>query len=460
MLRKNHIIIQKNVYITPAHPHSFVIEQKERMNTATITERLLTLIKNGLSHLGIPMHVLDRFDVLIYIIIIAGISFLAAEIVYRIALGVSKRIQKHREYTFLARLMEHNALRKQSHIIPPLIMNTLLPFAFANRPVLLHYMEDAVWIYFCVAVTMAVTAILSSLGETAFSNGRYHNRPIKGFVQIARMVVYIVSGIVIISILTGKSPVYLIGGLGAFAAVLMLITKDSILGFVGGYLLLENDMVRIGDWIEVPGDTINGTVTDISLTIVKVQNFDNTIATIPPYTLINNSFINWRGMSDSGGRRIARGYTVKLDNITPCDSVLIGRVKRLSNEFAKQADAAAAAGNPLPETNAGLFRMYAEIFLQQHPSVRSDMTIMVRTLAPTDSGLPIQFYCFTATTDWLQYERIQADIMEHFASVMPLFGLYPFQSSSARDTIISGLLEGQYPINRIKGLPNELHNDD
>lgn len=427
------------------------------MNTATITERLLILIKNGLSHLGVPMHTLDRFDTLIYIIIIAGISFLSAEIVYRIALGVSKRIQKHREYTLLARLMEHNALRKQSHIIPPIIMNTLLPFAFDKRPLLLHYMENAVWIYFCIAATMAVTAIMSSLGETAFSNGKYHNRPIKGFVQIARMAVYIVSGIVIISILTGKSPVYLIGGLGAFAAVLMLITKDSILGFVGGYLLLENDMVRIGDWIEVPGDTINGTVTDISLTIVKVQNFDNTIATIPPYTLINNSFLNWRGMSDSGGRRIARGYTVKLDNITPCDSHMLKTVKRLNSEFAKQIE---AADDTLPETNAGLFRMYAEIYLKQHPFVRRDMTIMVRTLAPTDSGLPIQFYCFTTTTDWQQYENIQASIMEHFAWVMPQFGLYPFQNSSSRDTIIGGLLEGQFPIDHIKGLPNELHSDD
>lgn len=427
------------------------------MNTATITERLLILIKNGLSHLGVPMHTLDRFDTLIYIIIIAGISFLSAEIVYRIALGVSKRIQKHREYTLLARLMEHNALRKQSHIIPPIIMNTLLPFAFDKRPLLLHYMENAVWIYFCIAATMAVTAIMSSLGETAFSNGKYHNRPIKGFVQIARMAVYIVSGIVIISILTGKSPVYLIGGLGAFAAVLMLITKDSILGFVGGYLLLENDMVRIGDWIEVPGDTINGTVTDISLTIVKVQNFDNTIATIPPYTLINNSFLNWRGMSDSGGRRIARGYTVKLDNITPCDSHMLKTVKRLNSKFAKQIE---AADDTLPETNAGLFRMYAEIYLKQHPFVRRDMTIMVRTLAPTDSGLPIQFYCFTTTTDWQQYENIQASIMEHFAWVMPQFGLYPFQNSSSRDTIIGGLLEGQFPIDHIKGLPNELHSDD
>ena len=227
-------------------------------------------------------------------------------------------------------------------------------------------------------------------------------------------------------------------------------------------------MVRLGDWIEVPGTSINGNVIDISLTIVKVRNWDNTIATVPPYSLINESFLNWRGMSDSGGRRISRGYSIKLDSIKPCNENMLGRVRRLNKEFAAYIDRKIeqklkgsinntanpdGLANGTVDTNAGLFRAYADIYLRNHPLIRKDMLIMVRTLEPKESGLPIQFYCFTADTDWSNYESIQAEIMEHFASVMPLFELYPFQSAGARDTVISGLLEGQYPLERIEGLP-------
>ena len=240
------------------------------------------------------------------------------------------------------------------------------------------------------------------------------------------------------------------------------------MGFVGGFLLLENDMVRLGDWIEVPGTAINGNVIDISLTIVKVRNWDNTIATVPPYSLINESFLNWRGMSESGGRRIARGYTIKLDSIKPCSDDVIGRARRLNRELSdyitkkieqKQKREVENTANRLGiangsiDTNAGLFRAYADIYLHQHPLIRKDMMIMVRTLEPCDTGLPIQFYCFTSDIEWSHYESIQSEIMEHFASVMPLFELYPFQSAGARDTVISGLLEGQYPLERIEGLP-------
>ena len=220
----------------------------------------------------------------------------------------------------------------------------------------------------------------------------------------------------------------------------------------------------------VPGTEINGTVFDISLTIVKVRNWDNTIATIPPYSLINQSFINWRGMSDSGGRRIARGYTIKLDNIKPCNEAMLQRVRRLDSELdsyiTKKLEQQARGevsntANPegLPngtiETNAGLFRAYAEIYLRKHPMVHKEMIVMVRTLEPNGNGLPMQFYCFTSTTEWSDYESIQSEIMEHFASVMPLFEIYAFQSAGARDTSISGLLEGQYPIEHIKGIPYE-----
>lgn len=433
-----------------------------------VTHFLSKKIEWLLSEIGIEESVAGKIDTFILFLLLLLAAYIIAEIIYRITLFISRRILRRKRYLFLEKLIDKGRLRKVAYILPPVMLNSMLPFMIEREGVLSTYIERAAWIYFIVVIVIAVNALLSTIGESVFTNRKYHDRPIKGFIQISKVIVYLVATIIVISVLTGKSPVYLIGGLGAFAAVLMLISKDSIMGFVGGFLLLENDMVRLGDWIEVPGTSINGNVIDISLTIVKVRNWDNTIATVPPYSLINESFLNWRGMSDSGGRRISRGYSIKLDSIKPCNENMLGRVRRLNKEFAAYIDRKIeqklkgvinntanpdGLANGTVDTNAGLFRAYADIYLRNHPLIRKDMLIMVRTLEPKESGLPIQFYCFTADTDWSNYESIQAEIMEHFASVMPLFELYPFQSAGARDTVISGLLEGQYPLERIEGLP-------
>lgn len=433
-----------------------------------VTHFLSKKIEWLLSEIGIEESVASKIDTFILFLLLLLAAYIIAEIIYRITLFISRRILRRKHYLFLEKLIDKGRLRKVAYILPPVMLNSMLPFMIEREGVLSTYIERVAWIYFIVVIVIAVNALLSTIGESVFTNRKYHDRPIKGFIQISKVIVYLVATIIVISVLTGKSPVYLIGGLGAFAAVLMLISKDSIMGFVGGFLLLENDMVRLGDWIEVPGTSINGNVIDISLTIVKVRNWDNTIATVPPYSLINESFLNWRGMSDSGGRRISRGYSIKLDSIKPCNENMLGRVRRLNKEFAAYIDRKIeqklkgvinntanpdGLANGTVDTNAGLFRAYADIYLRNHPLIRKDMLIMVRTLEPKESGLPIQFYCFTADTDWSNYESIQAEIMEHFASVMPLFELYPFQSAGARDTVISGLLEGQYPLERIEGLP-------
>ena len=427
-------------------------------------------VREYLHHTGMSNGSVERYDTLIVAVVAVAAAFILMEIAYRVLLFAIRRIVKRRRYNFLSQLLKNNRLRYVAHIVAPVVLELSMPALFKSDSIAAHYAGIIVSLYYIIGMTMAANALLSALGDSAFNNSRYHDRPVKGFIQIGKIVVYLIAVIVIISLLTNKSPLYLIGGLGAFAAVLMLIAKDSIMGFVGGFLLLENDMVRLGDWVEVPGTEINGTVFDISLTIVKVRNWDNTIATIPPYSLINQSFINWRGMSDSGGRRIARGYTIKLDNIKPCNEAMLQRVRRLDSELdsyiTKKLEQQARGevsntANPegLPngtiETNAGLFRAYAEIYLRKHPMVHKEMIVMVRTLEPNGNGLPMQFYCFTSTTEWSDYESIQSEIMEHFASVMPLFEIYAFQSAGARDTIISGLLEGQYPIEHIKGIPYE-----
>ena len=420
------------------------------METNIIQESMLH-IKKLLSSVGLSNELLDRTEPFLYTAIIFAIAFILAEIIYLICLMVFKRILNTKKYTFLAKLMKHKVLHKQAAIIPPLIINSLLPLALKESTIILRYSETIIWIYFIIMLTRAITAIISSVGDTVFNNRKYQNRPIKGIIQIAKIILYIIMAVLIISTLTHKSPLYLIGGLGAFAAVLMLIAKDSIMGFVGGFLLLENDMVRLGDWIEIPKSAINGIVFDISLTVVKVRNFDNTIATIPPYTLINESFINWRGMQDSNGRRIARGYTIDLNHIKPCNIELIDKIKKTDITFAKQLEIT-IKDNIHIKTNAELFRIYAQYYLEQHSMIRKDMLIMVRTLEPGNNGLPIQFYCFTNTTDWACYEKIQAEIMEHFAITMPLFELYPYQNTSARDTITSGMIEADYPIEKIKDM--------
>ena len=435
---------------------------------ADVTGYIYEKVKEMLIDMGVSHGAVEQYDTLIISAIVIITAIAAMEIAYRISLFAIRRIVKRRKYNFLLQILKGKRLRKVAHMLVPITINALLPVTTAPGSIILHYIEQAVSIYYILAMVMASTAVLSALGDSAFNNSKFHDRPVKGFIQVGKIVVILVAVIIIISILTNKSPLYLIGGLGAFAAVLMLIAKDSIMGFVGGFLLLENDMVRLGDWIEIPGTSINGNVFDISLTIVKVRNWDNTIATIPPYTLINGTFINWRGMSESGGRRIARGYTVKLDNIKPCSETMLRRVKKLDDELAtyitlktrqaldgKTANTANPDGllNGTIDTNAGLFRAYAEMYLRRHPLIRKDMLVMVRTLEPNETGLPMQFYCFTTTTEWVDYESIQSEIMEHFASVMPLFELYPFQTAGSRDTVISGLLEGQYPIERIDGLP-------
>ena len=426
------------------------------------------LLKELLVNIGISEKFLADSDAIITFIIMIAAAFAIMELVYRSAFFMCRRIARRKRYEFLQNILKEKRLRKLGYIIPPVFVEIMLPLVYSGKSTMFQYAEKLTWIWFVICITIGINTLLATVGESAYTNSKYHDRPIKGFLQISRITAILIAIIIIISILTNKSPVYLIGGLGAFAAVLMLIAKDSIMGFVGGFLLLENDMVRLGDWIEIPGTGINGNVFDISLTIVKVRNWDNTIATIPPYSLINESFINWRGMSESGGRRIARGYTIKLDNIKPCNAKMLQRLRKLDKEleeYIKRKNEQATKGlayntanpdglaNGTIDTNAGLFRAYADIYLHKHPMIRKDMIVMVRTLEATDTGLPIQFYCFTTTTEWSEYESIQSEIMEHFASVMPLFELYPYQSSGARDTIISGLIEGNFPIEHIEGLP-------
>lgn len=438
------------------------------MNRNEFAQTLLTWIKDFLSWIGIPRHLLNEVDEIIFLIIIIAIAFAVGKAVHYLSLRFTRKILKYKKINFLSSLIEYNVLRKLSAVIPPLIISALLPFAFDYHSIWFMVSEKITWIYFFIALLFSVNAILNSVGDVLMNKEQLQNRPLKGFIQIFQVIFSCIAIIAIISILINKSPLNLITGLGAFAAVLILIFKDTILGFVAGVLLSQNDMVHIGDWIEMPENSVNGVVQDISLNIVKVQNFDNTIVTIPPYSLVSGSFINWRGMAESGGRRIMREYALKLDYIQPCTPEFLEKMKKFDSDLAafitaKQQQAAegkvANTDNPAGlvngtiDTNVGLLRAYMTLYLKRHPFISRELLLMVRTLAPTANGLPVQIYCFSANKNWPSYESIQAEIMEHFVSVLPEFGLYPFQNSTARDYIISGMIEAGKDLSTIDGIP-------
>lgn len=438
------------------------------MNRNEFAQTLLTWIKDFLSWLGIPRHLLNELDEIIFLIIIIAIAFAVGKAVHYLSLRFTRKILKYKKINFLSSLIEYNALRKLSAVIPPLIISALLPFAFDYHSIWFMVSEKITWVYFFIALLFSVNAILNSVGDVLMNKEQLQNRPLKGFIQIFQVIFSCIAIIAIISILINKSPLNLITGLGAFAAVLILIFKDTILGFVAGVLLSQNDMVHIGDWIEMPQNNVNGVVQDISLNIVKVQNFDNTIVTIPPYSLVSGSFINWRGMAESGGRRIMREYALKLDYIQPCTPEFLEKMKKFDSDLAsfittkqQQATEGKVANTDNPaglvngtiDTNVGLLRAYMTLYLKRHPFISKELLLMVRTLAPTENGLPVQIYCFSANKNWPSYESIQAEIMEHFVSVLPEFGLYPFQNASARDYIISGIIEAGKDLSTVDGIP-------
>lgn len=413
-----------------------------------LAEILLGFIRKGLSLLGVSESVQHWLDVVVYIAVILFIAFVVAWIVRRILLHSVRRLLKHHRLHLLGVLVEYDAICRLSHVLPPLMSVWLLPLGNVGGTHWYDMLLHLAWIWFVVAVIRSINVVLRSISKVMLSREAMHNRPMKGFFQIIQVLVGFVGTIIIISILLGKSPFNLITGLGAFAAVLMLVFKDSILGFVAGVLLAENDMIHIGDWIELPAAGVNGIVCDVTLTIVKVQNFDNTIVTVPPYTLISGSFVNWRGMKLSAGRRITRTFLLVYDSIVACSVEFLERMKEFDAALAEfiirkqeQAFRGMVVDTHNPEgivdgsieTNAGLLRAYIALYLRRHQMVNSELDLMVRSLPPEPEGLPLQLYCFSSDKVWAEYESIQAGIVEHIISVLPTFGLQLYQRPSGRD---------------------------
>ena len=405
---------------------------------------LLDNIKHTLDLIGLSH---DKvLEEIIYVSVIVGAALLVGWLVRRAILwGARKYVQMHNSYA--AKLMlKQKVLTKCSHIIPPLVILALLPFAFDSASKLLHIFEKCLFIYTTIVAAIGINAVLTYVWTRFDERENTKNLPLKGILNIAVGIVWAIVVIVGVSIIVDKSPAMLLTGLGVLASALLLVFKDTILGFVAGIQLSENDMLHVGDWIVVPSTIANGIVEDVSLTAVKVRNWDNTIVTMPPYTLISTSFQNWRGMSSSGWRQICRAVIFDAYYIKKCDDAFLDNIAKLYPQMASFIDSSRQRGKPeydpglatvngTIETNLGLFRAYMCQYLLNHPLIGKNQQILVRVMVPTGVGIPLQLWCFT-TTAWTAYEAVQSEIFEHIAAVCPDFGLQLFNYPSGTDTEI------------------------
>lgn len=334
-------------------------------------------------------------------------------------------------------LYEQHFFSKLAYLIPPIAAYVILSFITWEHKDIIKRMVD---IWLIVSFLLILTSLLNAINKIYDSYPIAKNRPITFFVQLIKVFLYTVTLITVVSIFLNKSPEHLIVGLSAFAAVLLLIFKDSLLGFVAGIQLTANDMIRIGDWIVMPDNNANGSVLEVNLYTVKVQNWDMTISTIPTYQLVSESFTNWRGMEESQGRRIMRSINIDIHSVHFLTREEIETLKAsdflkdyLDSMQTKLGDINKDKETVLDErrlTNVGVFRQYMEFWINANPNINKDMTHMVRQLQPGPTGMPIEIYCFSAKQEWIAYEKVQSDIFDHIMAVIPEFSLKVFEYPS------------------------------
>jgi Small-conductance mechanosensitive channel len=412
--------------------------------THTVAQWLLSHVHTVLGKLGLEKSA--EFEEGVYICLIVAIALLAGWIVRHLILYAAQKFVRLRHTEIGTELLQQHTLTRCSHIISPLVILALLPFAFTPDTSFLGMVEKILYIYTIVVTAVAINAVLTFVWMRYDAVRNTRNLPLRGILNIGMGIVWAIAVIVSVSILINKSPAALLTGLGAFAAALMLIFKDTILGFVAGIQLSQNDMLHVGDWIVVPSTTANGIVMDVSLTAVKVQNFDNTIVTLPPYTLVSTSFQNWRGMTESGCRRIMRSVTFESESIVEAGAADIARLTAEFPLLKGWADKMSASGgktvydpglavvNGTVLTNLGLFRAYMCEYILSRDEFNHDSQLLVRILDPGPNGYPLQIWCFTSTTAFTAYEAIQSALFEHIAVVAPKFGLKIYNTTSVLDT--------------------------
>ena len=373
---------------------------------------------------GIDPKLANMFDETIIAVLMIGVSIGLDYLCQAIFVGGMRRYTKRAPHQWNTLLMKRKVVHHLIHVLPGILVYFLLPLAFVRGKEILEFSQKICAVYIIAAILFTINGLLLVMLDVYNAKDKQKSRPMKGFVQVLQVLLFFIGGIIIIAVLLDKSPMTLFAGLGASAAVLMLVFKDSILGFVAGVQLSANDMLRIGDWISLPNDTANGTVEEITLNTVKIRNWDNTISTVPPYTLVNNSFQNWRGMQESGGRRVNKNIYLDMTTLKFCTPDMLDVFRK---DVPLMADYQPSEGE-VP-TNAQLYRIYIERYLRSLPVVNQDLDLIISQKEPTTYGVPVQVYFFSRNKVWKEYERIQSDIFDHLLVMVGKFDLKLYQYS-------------------------------
>lgn len=413
----------------------------------------MILLQQGLetllSDLGFATNWIPLVRLLIGIVAVLLAATIAYLITKRFVLQIINSFFRKTSFSWDDILAERQTFNNLAHIIPAIIIRMSIPFVFIDYPAVQPFMLKIADVYILIATTLIAISFLKAIESVLSHSPVFANKPIASYFQLVRILLYIAIFIIILSVLVGRSPMYFLTAFGAMTAILLLIFKDTILGLVASVQISSNDVVRVGDWVEMPKFNADGDVIAINLNTVKVRNWDKTITAIPTFYFITDSFKNWRGMQESGGRRIKRSILLNVRSIKFVNPETRERFKKytLINEYVTERqkqieDHNTTFGvdtsqliNGRRMTNIGVFRNYIERYLKQHPGIRQDMTVMVRQMPSDDRGLPIEIYCFTNTIYWIEYESIQSDIFDHLFAAASWFDLELFQQPAGSDII-------------------------
>ncbi len=405
-------------------------------------------IEDWLVNIGVAPEVTQGLKMVILCLVmlmLAGIIWYIGQLFLDRVVG---RLAKRTKTNFDDFLVQKGFFRKVGHIFPILVISSTAPVVFTDYPnwqPLIVRLTNALAIIF---VLRAIDAFVNGVGRYFAHTEKYRDKPVASFTQLVKILVWLIGGLLLGGIILGKSPLVMFGTLGAASAVLLFVFKDAILGFVASIQLSINDMIRIGDWVAVPKYGADGDVIEINLTTVKVQNWDRTISTVPTYSFVSDGVTNWRGMQESGGRRIKRAVNLEISSVKLCDSEMLERFRKIElvrpyidqrrmeiEEYnsERKVDTTASIVNGRRMTNIGVFRNYILAYLRNNPRINQEMTCMVRQLGPTEHGVPLEVYCFSALKTWVEYESVQSDLFDHILAVAPHFDLDIFEAPSGSD---------------------------
>ncbi|MDF3818422.1 mechanosensitive ion channel [Leptospira sp. 96542] len=405
-------------------------------------ELLAEIFKQFISFEEFSHPILNIIARVLYFICLFVIVWFLKKIISFVLLKTVYRFIRKTKHSWDDYLIDHRFFETLLHLVPIVFVYPFVPLIFSDSPLLVMILQRMLVVTLFWCIVRIVNVLLSVLEDVSSKQDSLKDKPVRSYVQVLRILSYFVFFVVSVSVLFSKSPWGILSGIGALMAVVLLVFKDSILGFVASIQISSYDLVRKGDWIEMSQFNADGDVIDISLNLIKVQNWDKTISAIPTYSLISGSFKNWRGMQNSGGRRIKRSVYIDMTSVKLCSKKMLQKfsnIDLLQNYITdKEVELKKINNSKLKEnkslvnlrqlTNLGTFRVYIEEYLKQNLFIRKDMTLLVRQLDPTNHGIPIEIYCFTDTTAWALYEKIQSDIFDHILSVVEEFDLRVFQS--------------------------------